>query len=298
MKNSLKRLLCALMALMLLCACAETTLEDYEKNMQVYYGEGEGVYHMSADCGTALEGAVQHSVFEALAAEMLPCPDCMAPDAEALLAAYNVMYLRFNPPPVVKPEIAKAADAPVYYTNGGTYCHQTSNCSGMMNAVKHTLSEAKTAGKKECPNCEVPSYSFIDRDVDYMWVDDKNVAHTGFDCEEFSGKRYSLLTFAELSERSYTYCINCGSDLYFDDVEASAAEVEEDKQLLYELEKSIDVYYGDLSRYYHADTSCQQMTDARYKHSLYEAIELDNKQPCSVCNPMTAEQAAKQLEQR
>ena len=203
--------------------------------------------------------------------------------------------------PIVLPAIKNVADAPVYYTKGGTYYHETENCSGMMNAVSHKLSEARTDGKKVCDKCNVVSYNLMDTDY-YLWVDQKNVAHTSDECTEFFGHRYSVLPFEDVYEGSFSYCAVCGGNICFDYMRQNDARfnvayenLDESVKELYDFEKTVTVYYGENSRSYHANAECQYMRDAKYVHTLYQALHVDGKQRCEICAAMTEAQAMQEM---
>lgn len=199
--------------------------------------------------------------------------------------------------PVTLPAIKDVALAPVYFTAGGTYYHATANCSGMMNAVSHTLAEAQAAGKKVCENCGVVSFSLMDTG-EYLWIDQRNVAHTSIDCLDFNGQRYAVLPFEDVYEGSFTYCATCGGSTCFEYMRqndkrynVSYTNLDGSTIELYNYEKTITVYYSESSRSYHANPDCQHMRDEKYKHTLYQALHIDNKKRCELCAPLTEEQA-------
>ena len=203
--------------------------------------------------------------------------------------------------PVTLPKIKNVADAPVYYTKGGTYYHVTENCSGMMNAVSHKLSEAQADGKKVCEKCGVVSYNLMDTEY-YLWVDQKNVAHTTDECAEFFGYRYFVYPFEDVYEGSFSYCAACGGSACFEymrqnDERFNVAyeNLDEGMKELYDFEKTVTVYYGESSRSYHANPECQYMKDAKYVHTLYQALHVDGKQRCEICAAMTEAQAMEKM---
>lgn len=207
-----------------------------------------------------------------------------------------------TPVPVMLPAIKDAGLAPVFFTPNGVYYHATENCSGMMNAVSHTLLEAREAGKQVCDTCEVTPYSMIDSDH-YLWVDDELVAHTSDECLEFAQGRYALLPFEEVYAGSYTYCEACGGSTclaYIRQHESQFAvsyeDLDELTRKLYEYEKTITVYYGTNSRKYHANAECMYMVDDKYKHTLYQALHADNKQRCELCQPPSEEDARAEMD--
>ena len=206
-----------------------------------------------------------------------------------------------TPVPVTLPEIKNVGQAEVFFTQNGTYYHETENCSGMMNAVSHTLNEAKNADKKICPNCKAVPYSMLESEY-YLWVDSKNVVHTTDECEKFYQTRYSVLPFEDIYESNYTYCAVCGGTTCFEymrqhDAKFNVAyeELNDDQRALYDYEKTITVYYGENSRNYHANQECTYLYDSKYVHTLYQALHVDGKQRCAICLPLTEDEAKEQM---
>ena len=206
-----------------------------------------------------------------------------------------------TPVPITLPSIKNVGQAEVFFTQNGTYYHETENCSGMMNAVSHTLNEAKEAGKKTCPNCKTVPYSMLECEY-YLWVDTKNVVHTTDECTNFYQTRYSVLPFEDIYESNYTYCVICGGSTCFDymrqhDAKFNVAydDLSSDMRALYDYEKTVTVYYGENSRNYHANQECTYLYDEKYIHTLYQALHVDGKQRCAICLPLTEEMAAESL---
>ena len=195
--------------------------------------------------------------------------------------------------PIILPPIKDVADAPVYFTANGTFYHCIKNCTGMQNAVSHTLREAKNEGKKYCNNCSPISFATMEnRDLRYLWVDNQNVAHTSDECLEFAVGGYRIMLFDEVYSGHYSYCPSCKAEVVYDymaqndkSFNVNIEEADAETQLLYRAEEAVTVYYGTNSRYYHANRECQQMTDHRYDHNLFEALHRDGMKPCQSCNP-------------
>lgn len=198
--------------------------------------------------------------------------------------------------PVVLPDIKDVSLAEVFYTPNGTYYHAKTNCSGMMNAVSHTLKEAMTVNKKQCDSCGVVSFNMMECE-NYLWVDMKNRAHTTDECMQFAPGAYRVLPFDDVYNGSYNYCAECKSDIcyaymfqndlrYVKDNEI----LDEERIALYDYEKDITVYYGQNSRNYHANAECMHMNGEKYIHTLYQALHVDMKQVCELCKPLTENQ--------
>lgn len=195
--------------------------------------------------------------------------------------------------PVVLPEIKDVSLAEVFYTPNGVYYHAKTNCSGMMNAVSHTLKEAMTAGKQHCDSCGVVAFSMMECE-NYLWVDVKNRAHTTDECAQFAQGAYKILPFDDVYNGSYNYCDECNSTVCYEYMLQNDVRyikdneiLDEERLSLYEYEKGITVYYGANSRNYHATAECMHMTQDKYIHTLYQALHVDMKQVCELCKPLT-----------
>ncbi|MBQ3669688.1 MAG: hypothetical protein II920_10745 [Clostridia bacterium] len=202
------------------------------------------------------------------------------------------------------PEIRNVSEAGVYYNKGGMYYHVASTCKDMFSADSHTLAEAAASGKVACKNCSVVSMELLSHETeDYLWVDSKNVAHTTDVCSEFIGA-YRVIPFDDVYQGHFTYCPKCHADTVYEYMRQHDAgfnvdydNITQDEVILYEYERTIDVYYTANSRFYHANRECQQMEDEQAAHNLFEALHKDNKRPCPVCNPANEADASEYLAQ-
>ena len=206
------------------------------------------------------------------------------------------------PARVSLPSIRSASEAAVYYNPGGVSYHIKSTCYNMFSAESHTLAEAARDGKTACTNCSVPSLDFLSHpQTDYLWVDGKNIAHTSDLCVEFTGD-YRLISFEDVYEGHYTYCPKCKADLCYEYIRQNDTRynvqydtLTAEEILLYEYEKTIEVYYTTNGRSYHSSPDCQQLYDDKYVHNLFEALHKDGMKPCSVCNPYNEADAREYL---
>ncbi|MBQ3080231.1 MAG: hypothetical protein IJC48_09590, partial [Clostridia bacterium] len=206
-----------------------------------------------------------------------------------------------TPVPIELPEIKDAAYAEVFYNPNGTWYHAKKNCQNMVNAVSHTLEEAAKAGKKVCDVCGVTPFSMMDCE-NYLWTDTRGYAHTTDECASFAEGRYTIVPFEDVYSGSYKYCDACNADtcyLYMRQNDAmyiaESQIIDEQMMALYDYEKTITVYYGENSRKYHRTAECQYMNKDIYKHTLYQALHVDMKQICTLCNPLTEAEALEQM---
>lgn len=203
-----------------------------------------------------------------------------------------------NNVPITLPNIKDVSKAEVFYTPNGTFYHSKANCSGMINSTSHTLQEALTQNKKECTSCNVVSFNKMECE-NYLWIDIKNRAHTTDECPYFEPGPYRVLSFADLYTGSYNYCSECKSDICYAYMLQNNLSYVNDNVImddkiiaLYDFEKGITVYYGQNSRNYHANAECMHMYGDKYIHTLYQALHVDMKQACTLCKPLTENQAA------
>ena len=96
----------------------------------VYTQPVSNYYHRDPNC-SGMQGAVAWTEASAISVGKQPCPVCIG-GSDATME---------EPLPTV------------YYTEAGMYYHGNETCSGMRNAVAHTLIEAEQSGKLSCPVC-------------------------------------------------------------------------------------------------------------------------------------------------
>lgn len=108
------------------CAGAETV---------VYATSGGTYYHSYSSC-SGMDNAQAGTLAQALAMGKKKCSKCWAGSSGTGTAAGE-----------------SSSGLYVYATQGGTYYHTKSACSGMSGASRITIETAVTAGKKACPTC-------------------------------------------------------------------------------------------------------------------------------------------------
>ena len=107
----------------------------------VYTQPQSNYYHSVPDC-SGMVGAIEWTEESAISVGKQPCPVCITGGIEPFVT---------NTP---APEAEEPCEASVYYTAGGVYYHGNDQCSGMLNAEAHSVTEAKAAGKQRCPICQ------------------------------------------------------------------------------------------------------------------------------------------------
>lgn len=118
-----------------------------------------------------------------------------------------------EPTPEVPTFIVKpAADATVYYNEGGKCYHMTSACGSMLTSVEHSLGETLEENNHRCSVCGTPEKTILDEEH-IIWQDEEGIAHLSDNCENFAGK-WKLLPAAEAIESDMLSCDACEADLY------------------------------------------------------------------------------------
>ncbi len=174
--------------------------------------------------------------------------------------------------------LAKPASAAVvYHTENGKAYHMAETCVGMTGASPCTLENAVSEGYVACGNCGAPAAELLEEDV--VWADENDVCHISDDCASFQGS-YRLLSKKDALAQGLSGCPDCGGDGALTEY---AAQEQQRQQLLMEKAKTVTVYYNDNSRYYHAGSTCVNMSSAD-PHTLYDALEKGLKR-CGRCQP-------------
>ena len=150
-----------------------------------YYATTNGkFYHKTATCG-GMKGAVAVDLATALKRKQTPCPTCLGSVASYYATRTGQYYHKTatcsgmrNATKIsastakkngqtacptclggaVKPKTTPPPGAKVYYgTPNGKYYHAKARCSGMLGAVKISLSTAEGRNQKPCPVCIKPA---------------------------------------------------------------------------------------------------------------------------------------------
>lgn len=109
---------------------------------------------------------------------------------------------------IVKP----AANATVYYNDGGKCYHMSSACGSMQSADEHTLGETLGSSVHRCSACKTPDKHILD-EAYIVWVDEDRTAHLSDECTKFDGK-WSLVSADEAIAEGLVACYECEADQY------------------------------------------------------------------------------------
>jgi len=199
----------------------------------------------------------------------------------------------------VMAELMDVADAHVWYTGNGKYYHKYSSCGSMENAKRHTLAEAFAAGRETCPWCHPLSKADLDIEEPVWMTDATHVFHISDDCAQL-GDAWTFMTLDDALKDKGNPCEECGAYHYVNELPlpekvaqkeameaAKAAAATPVPKAAYAGGETI-VYYGDKSKYYHANSGCRTITSAA-PHTLQEAVDA-GKQNCPQCAAPLLEQ--------
>ncbi len=106
----------------------------------VYTQPDSNYYHAEPNC-SGMVGAVAWTEESAISVGKQPCPVCITGDATMEEAPEEAAS-------------AEAVEAPIFYTEYGSYYHGDEHCSGMQNAQPHSVELALASGKLRCPVCQ------------------------------------------------------------------------------------------------------------------------------------------------
>ena len=212
-------------------------------NVVSYYSTPDGkYYHKTANC-SGMMGADKVSYATALKRGQTACPVCLGGTVAA------------DAP-------AKSTATKYYYgTSGGKYYHAYATCSGMQNATRITLAQAKAAGQTACPNC-------LASVVSYYSTPDGRYYHKTANCSGMTGA--DKVSYATALKRGQTPCPVCLGGRSTSGKSASTKTT------------ATKYYYATKNgRYYHTRANCSGMTGAS-KVSLTAALA-NGQTACPVC---------------
>lgn len=246
------------------------------------------ICHVSDECA-AFNGQWRlMTASEAVEKGYAACPECGAAEYLPKEAPTPEPTEEPTPEPTLEPTpnpwvvdgvvLAKPASAAVvYHTENGKAYHMAETCVGMTGASPCTLENAVSEGYVACGNCGAPAAELLEADV--VWADENEICHISDDCASFQGS-YRLLSKKDALAQGLSGCPDCGGDGALTEY---AAQEQQRQQLLMEKAKTVTVYYNDNSRYYHAGSTCVNMSSAD-PHTLYDALEKGLKR-CGRCQP-------------
>ena len=123
--------------------------------------------------------------------------------------------------PVITPEptpevlsftVKSAAEAVVYYNEGGKCYHMASECGTMKSAAQHTFGDTLNSSVRRCSKCGTPDKAILDEAL-IVWTDGSNIAHLTDECAAFVNG-WNIVTAAQAAEDKLVACTVCSADDY------------------------------------------------------------------------------------
>lgn len=128
-------------------------------------------------------------------------------------------------PPVITPEptpeptpenlsfaVKDAAEAVVYFNDGGKCYHMAPQCGTMVSAAEHTLGDTLNSAVRRCTLCSTPDKTILDEEF-IVWTDGNKTAHLSNECEDFTGG-WNIVTAQKANESGMKACETCEAARY------------------------------------------------------------------------------------
>lgn len=216
----------------------------------LYFATRNGkYYHLDYKC-SGMSSPELYSEDQAKAEGKSACPVCVTKEKQSLYNTANVTFISEN--------TTDKSGVQVWWTDGGTYYHTTSNCSGMTGASKGSLRDALLYGKKACPTCCAAAGQLV-------WCTKGGKSyHAEPDCSGM--EKASQVTLAEALVLGKGRCYVCQPD--------TSAQGSQQTGAYY-------VYATPNGKYYHIDEHCSGMSDA-VQVLLSQMVQI-GREACPVC---------------
>lgn len=217
----------------------------------LYFATANGkYYHLDYKC-SGMSNPELYSKEKAEAEGKKECPVCVTKKQDSLYSTDNVTFITSS--------TTDKSGMQVWWTDGGTYYHLTSNCSGMTGASKGSLRDALLYGKKACPTCCALGGAMV-------WCTKNGKSyHLEPDCSGM--EKASQVTLAEALVLGKSRCYVCQPETSTPQTGGQTGEYY--------------VYATPNGKYYHIDEHCSGMTDA-IQVPLSQMLKI-NREACPVC---------------
>lgn len=226
----------------------------------VYMTNSGKYYHSKSGC-TGMTGAKKVSISTAKESGKTACPVCISGGATA------------TPSPTRTSSSGGSVDETTYCyaSSGNKYFHKTSGCSGMINATRMTVKEAKSKGKTICPVCQSKS-PLPTRTTEPTVYGTKNnkYYHSKSSCSGMTNA--SKLKLSDAKSKKLTACPVCISGKSTSSPNSTNTST-----------KTVDptCYTSSGDNYYHAKRSCS-LASSPSKTTLSKAKN-KGKSACPYC---------------
>lgn len=217
---------------------------------ELYFATKNGkYYHLDYKC-SGMSNPELYSEEQAKAEGKSACPVCVTKEKQSLYNTDNVVFITAT--------TTDKSGVQVWWTNGGTYYHTTSNCSGMTGASKGSLRDALLYGKQACPTCCAAAGQLV-------WCTKGGKSyHSDPTCSGMESA--SQVTLAEALVLGKSRCYVCQPDTSQPSGQQTGAYY---------------VYATPNGKYYHIDEHCSGMTDA-VQVLLSQMVQI-GRPACPVC---------------
>ncbi len=134
-------------------------------------------------------------------------------------------------PPIITPEptpeptpenltfaVKDAAQAVVYFNDGGKCYHMAPQCGTMLSAAEHTLGDTLNSAVRRCTLCSTPDKTILDEKY-IIWTDGDKLAHLSDECKAFTGG-WNIISAAQANTDGLKGCEICEADRYLKAVAA------------------------------------------------------------------------------
>ena len=228
------------------------TAEPWEtRTVYAVYGTSK-YYHKEPTCGTQ-NNRHELSVLEALSEGLESCPNCLLMNHELVAV------------PVDAASAAENGRRRIHYIAEGRYFHIDSECSGMVGAESHSVTDAFSSGRTPCPVCmEGWDFALIEFDLFQDVELDPTAAPTMYISVTNGSEQIAITTAAQEEEEEIDF-----SQL-FPGIDLNSYE---------------NVYVGEFDFHFHIDPECSTLRNGRAM-SVYQAI-MSGYGLCPDCSPDT-----------
>ncbi len=209
-----------------------------------YATKGGKYYHLDATC-SGMSKAITYTKEAAEKEGKSACPVCITKQ-QTEMGKPNSSKGVF-----IKSSTTDKSGIHVYATKGGSYYHVKSNCSGMSGAIKGSLKNAILAGKSACPTCCAAAGTLV------YCTEKGNSYHVNKNCQGMKGaKQVTLAEALVLGKSKCDVCIKGDIISAAPSSGTSTASAGSSGGETY-------VYATKDGKYYHTDSTCSGMKDAK-----------------------------------
>ena len=255
----------------------------------LYYSGFGSYFHSLSDC-SGMEGAEEHTLYDAFTNGKTACPVCLADWDYAVIMRETPILASATPEPTIPPE-SMETEAPaletIYFTEYGNYFHAEADCSGMVGAAEGNVQDAYHAGKEPCPICltywnfEVQAVPVAAATAMPLWESrtvyavygTANFFHREAVCNAQDNRRE--LSVSDALREGLKPCTTCLPSAEY------ALVIVPNETIPIAEQGQQHIYYTKQGMYFHVEPECSGMENAEM-HTVREALDSD-RTACPVC---------------